>query len=465
MLFCGILILMVKIFNQNASELMAKSGIGKRRINRKYASIEKPKVKLSKEWKKLLKIVKEGRNIFLTGRAGTGKTTFLKYFRATTEKNVVVLAPTGVAAVNIQGQTIHSFFKFHPGITEGDIKKVYKDREIYEKLEILIIDEISMVRSDMLDCIDKFLRINGPEPGVVFGGVQVIVTGDLYQLPPIVQRGEEMIFKLVYKSPYFFDSNSFKRGKFLMIELLQVYRQSNEDFIELLDMVRTYRIDDEHLEKINQRVCYMDSWEEFGVSLVTTNYAADKINSDKLRELDGEARHFNGLIDGGFKLNDLPTSQNLFLKEGAQVMLLNNDSKGRWINGDIVKIIKIEDDFVRVMFDDGAFDDVGRYKWEKVKYYLNEDGKIQSEIVGSFIQFPMKLAWAITIHKGQGKTYEKVFIDFGNGTFAPGQAYVALSRCCSFEGLYLKKPLDYSHILIDERVESFMLEFPKFELE
>jgi ATP-dependent exoDNAse (exonuclease V) alpha subunit len=449
----------------NASETMARSGVGKRRENRKYLSVDKPNIKLSEEGKKLLKILNKGGNIFLTGKAGTGKTTFLKYFRATTGKNVVVLAPTGAAAVNIQGQTIHSFFKFRPGVTEKDVKRAYKDREIYEKIDVLVIDEVSMVRADLFDCIEKFLRINGPEPGSPFGGVQMVVVGDLYQLPPIVQTGEDMIFKIVYRSPYFFDSNGFKLGKFSMIELQQVYRQSDKEFIELLDLIRTYRLDDHHLLKINQRVLSFDvDSDNLGVVLVTTNYAADKINYSKLTALPGGEKKYNGYIDGEFKANDLPTLQELFLKEGAQVMLLNNDPKGRWINGDIVKVIKMEDDYIRVMFDDGTFDDIGKYKWEKVKFALEDDGKIKSEIIGGFVQFPMKLAWAITIHKGQGKTYEKVVVDFGGGTFAPGQAYVALSRCRSFEGLYLKKPLEYCHILIDERVDEFMMEFPKMEL-
>ncbi|MDD5639243.1 MAG: PIF1 family ATP-dependent DNA helicase [Candidatus Pacebacteria bacterium] len=449
----------------NNAEVMARAGIGKRRENRKYLSLNKPNIKLSEEGKKLLKILQTGKNIFLTGKAGTGKTTFLKYFRATTKKNIVVLAPTGVAAVNIQGQTIHSFFKFHLGITEKDVKKVYKNKEIYENIDVLIIDEISMVRADLFDCVEKFLRINGPEPGNPFGGIQIVIVGDLYQLPPIVQEGEDMIFKIVYRSPYFFDANCFKLGKFSMIELQQVYRQSDEEFIKLLDSIRTYQLDDNHLLKINQRVLSPDSsYDDLGVILVTNNYIAEKINYEKLISLSGNEKKYKGLIDGQFKSNDLPTFQNLSLKEGAQVMLLNNDAKRRWINGDIVKVIKMEDDYVRVMFDDGSFDDINKYKWEKVEFTLENDGKIKSEIIGSFFQFPMKLAWAITIHKGQGNTYEKAVIDFGNGTFAPGQAYVALSRCRSFEGLHLKRPLEYNHILIDERVEIFMQEFPRLEL-
>ncbi|MFA5080551.1 MAG: PIF1 family ATP-dependent DNA helicase [Candidatus Paceibacterota bacterium] len=449
----------------NSAEVMARGGIGKRRENRGYLSLDKPNIKLSEEGKKLLEILQTRENIFLTGKAGTGKTTFLKYFRATAKKNVVVLAPTGVAAVNIQGQTIHSFFKFRPGVTEKDVKKVYKNREIYENIDVLIIDEISMVRADLFDCVEKFLRINGPEPGSPFGGIQIVVVGDLYQLPPIVQGGEDMIFKIVYRSPYFFDANCFKLGKFSMVELQQVYRQSDEEFIELLDSIRTYRLDDNHLLKINQRVLSPDSsYDDLGVILVTNNYTAEKINYEKLISLSGSEKKYRGLVDGEFKSNDLPTLQDLSLKEGAQVMLLNNDPKKRWINGDIVKVIKMEDDYVRVMFDDGSFDDINKYKWEKVEFALENDGKIKSEIIGSFFQFPMKLAWAITIHKGQGKTYEKAVIDFGNGTFAPGQAYVALSRCRSFEGLHLKRPLEYNHILIDERVEIFMQEFPRLEL-
>lgn len=345
---------------------LAKRDSGMRRTSHKFALIEKPNVEFSEESKKILNLLDNtNANIFLTGKAGTGKSTLLKYFRATTKKNVAVLAPTGVAAINVQGQTIHSFFKFRPQITVDQVKKRYgKDADVYRKLDAVIIDEISMVRADLLGCIDRFLRLNGPSAQKPFGGVQLIVIGDLFQLPPIVKSEEENIFKTLYKSPFFFDSASYAQGGFIKIELHHIYRQSDPIFIGALDAFRNGTFTESHLNLINTRVVsdYEKPKNEFVISLVTKNRIADEINNAEMEKLPTSAKVYRGSIEGIFKDSDLPTSQELLVKEGAQVMLLNNDTHGKWVNGDIVKVIKTDNFSVRVQFDDGTFDDVGLNK-------------------------------------------------------------------------------------------------------
>ncbi len=441
---------------------LAKKGIGKRRGNQRYLNLEKPNITLSQEAQKTLNLLEEtNSNVFLTGRAGTGKSTFLKFLRATTRKNIVVLAYTGVAAVNIQGQTIHSFFKFLPGITEDQVYKLNNERaDLYRKLDAVVIDEISMVRSDFFDCIEKFLRLNGPHPDKPFGGVQMILIGDPYQLPPIVKEDEKQIFEEYYQSQFFFDAKSYNNSQFIRIELTHIYRQSDKDFIEILDAIRLCEMTDSHIAKINQRF-FGDSNQtndkDFQISLVTTNAIANSINAKKLAQLKGNSKTYHGIMARDMKESYFPADQDLALKEGAQVMLLNNDSKGRWINGDLAKVIQLDESTVRVLFEDNTFEDIGSYKWETVQFnYDEEEKKIKSEITGSFTQLPLRLAWAVTIHKGQGKTFESATIDFGNGTFASGQAYVALSRCKSLKGLTLKSPLRHHHIFIDPRVNEFM---------
>lgn len=441
-------------YNSIQNNFVAK----KRRASRRYLTLEKPDVILSEESRKILELIENtNTNTFITGRAGTGKSTLLKYFRATTKKNIVALAPTGVAAVNIQGQTIHSFFHFPITVTEDNVKKDYKRADLYKKLDTIIIDEISMVRADLFDCLEKFLRLNGPLPEKPFGGIQVIVVGDLYQLPPVVTREEKPIFEKHYRSPYFFDSRSYERANFVVFELADIYRQSNEEFIKILDSIRVYSATDDHIKKINEQFNkeYVDN--DFKITLVTTNTMANEININELNKLPGKSRQYIGSVSGDFRERDLPTEKELFLRPGSQIMLLNNDSLGRWANGDLARIISLSEESIRVLFEDGSYDDVIRYKWDKVLFvYDDEEDKIRSEIVGSFVQFPMRLAWALTIHKGQGKTFEKVIVDFGEGTFVPGQAYVALSRCKSLEGLLLKSLLEHKHLIIDNRINEFM---------
>ncbi len=442
-------------------DTLIKHGIGQRRKGQRHLIVEKPDIILSEKAQRILdSIESSSKNIFLTGRAGTGKSTLLRYFRATTKKNTVFLAPTGVAAVNIQGQTVHSFFKFLPGITEDKVKRTRGKRvKIYKNIDIIVIDEVSMVRVDLFDCVDKFLRLNGPDPKKPFGGIQMVVVGDVYQLPPVVPNDEKALFETYYKSPYFFDSKNYIAAKFSNFELTEVYRQSDEEFIEILDAIRTCNISEEHISRINQQLTENENDHEnnFHISLVPTNVMADNINIRRLNEIRGVEKVYEGDIEGEFRDRNLPTAQKLTLKEGAQIMLLNNDPKGRWINGDIARVVRLDIMSVRVVFEDGSFDDIGNFKWEMIRFVYDEaEGKIQSEIVGSFTQIPIRLAWAVTIHKGQGKTFDRVIIDFGSGTFASGQAYVALSRCRSLGGLLLKSPLEEHHIFIDRRVDEFM---------
>lgn len=431
-----------------------------RRTSRRTVAIEKPDFTPSEETQAVLATLEEtNQNIFLTGRAGTGKSTLLNYFRATTKKNIAVVAPTGVAAINVNGETIHHFFKFGIGQTVDQIRKTSTERQkFFKALDMLVIDEISMVRADLFDCVDRFLRINGKNQNLPFGGVQMLVIGDLYQLPPVVRPEERGLFEgLFYESPFFFDAKAFHGAGFETVELTHVYRQSDQDFIDILDAIRVAKATNLHLERVNLTVGAQQAGADFQVSLVPRNASADRINAEHLSRLPGEAVTFKGQASGEFRDKDFPTAQELQLKVGAQVMLLNNEQRGRWVNGDLAKVTGIEKDSVRVTFEDGSFDDVSRYTWEKVHFVFNEETeKIEPTSGGSFTQLPMKLAWAVTIHKGQGKTYDRVVIDFGSGMFAPGQAYVALSRCRSLEGLSLTAPIQQRHIFTDPRIDEFM---------
>lgn len=405
-------------------------------------------------------------NFFITGKAGTGKTTLIKYFREQTEKKIVVLAPTGVSAINIGGQTIHSFFKFGINVTPVSIKKATKAQaDLYRKIDTIIIDEISMVRADLLDCVDLALRINGKDKNKPFGGVQLIVVGDLFQLPPVVTNYEADMFTSYYKSPYFFDSKVFSQANFQILELNKIYRQDDKKFIDILEGVRTGNLKDSHLDLLNTRhdATLLESLDssilDDYIFLVTTNAMADAINTGKLSEIQTAKTIFKGKKAGQFDKN-FPTNEDLVLKEGAKVMLLNNDTEGRWVNGDVGIVTRIDDRkeeiYVRLENDNIEYL-IPKYTWEMIRFSYDKDfDSIDSDVIGSFTQFPIRLAWAITIHKGQGKTYNNVIVDFGRGTFTHGQAYVALSRCRSLEGMILKTPLIRRHIIIDERVNGFM---------
>ncbi len=406
------------------------------------------------------------RHVFVTGKAGTGKSTLLQYFKHTTSKSVVFLAPTGVAAINIGGETIHSFFMFRPDITPDRVKRVpERKREIYNIIETIVIDEISMVRADLLDCVDVFLRKNR-EIDLPFGGVQMIFIGDLYQLPPVVKGEEKKIFKEIYKSAFFFDAKVMNEIMFEFVELQKVYRQSDEDFIDLLNAIRNGTVGDEHIEKLNSRVGAEIDGQGIVVYLTTTNEKARRINRENLEKLRGKLYEFPAYIDGEFDRGSYPADPVLHIKKGAQIMMLNNDRDRYWVNGTmgIVRGVRysrrLEAHKIIVELDNGYEVEVLPYTWEIFKYRFDRDmGKITTETIGSFTQYPMKLAWAVTIHKSQGKTFDNVIIDIGRGAFSAGQVYVALSRCTSFDGISLVKPIKKKNIFVDYRCVKFLTSY------
>ena len=423
------------------------------------------KIEINEKFKLALETIENtDKNLFITGKAGTGKSTFLEYFRSKTKKKIVVLAPTGVAALNVKGQTIHSFFRFRVDVTLEKVKKITsKDSNIYNELDAIIIDEISMVRADLMDCIDRFLRLNCKSQGS-FGGKQMIFIGDLYQLPPVVTSKEKDAFKDHYQSPYFFSSSVYKEIKFEMIELEKIYRQTDEKFIDILNAIRNNSITDEMLNKLNKRldVSFEPDIDDFYIWLTTRNDRAKEINEDRLEDIDEKEHVFQAEIYGDFDRSTFPNDEELTLKVGAQVMFLNNDSAGDWVNGTIGNItyIDIGEDVIYVELMSGEEVEVEPYTWELFNYKFNAEEKtIETESVGSFTQYPIKLAWAITIHKSQGKTFEKVILDIGSGTFAPGQMYVGLSRCTSLKGLVLKKAISKKNIFMDWNVVKFMTSF------
>ncbi len=432
-------------------------------------------IEINPEFERALDIMENsGKSIFVTGRAGTGKSTLLSYFCQTTKKKVAVLAPTGVAALNVKGRTIHSFFKFRPTITVEMVKKQRfhdENANIYRKLDMIIIDEISMVRADLLDCVDRFMRLNGRDSMLPFGGVQMVFIGDLYQLPPVVTSNEREVFRSVYESPYFYSAHLFKSFEMEFLELQKVYRQSDAEFIGLLNAIRNRSIGVEEIEAINERCLpgFQPRPGERYVYLTTTNAMADSINTDRLGRLKNAPHAFTAEISGDFGKEYYPTAVDLHLKPRAQVMMLNNDSSGRWVNGSIGEITRIYPGdegqaVISVELDEGETVEVTPFTWEISSMSVRE-GQLQSEVVGTFTQYPMMLAWAVTIHKSQGKTFDRVIIDFGRGTFAHGQAYVALSRCTSLEGIVLTRPLRIQDILTDFDVVRFLTRYQYMKAE
>jgi ATP-dependent exoDNAse (exonuclease V) alpha subunit len=410
------------------------------------------------------------RCLFITGKAGTGKSTLLSHFCARTNKRPVVLAPTGVAALNVRGQTIHKFFHFYIDVTPDKIRRrQVKPRtpKLYKKLKTIIIDEVSMVRADMLDCIDEFLRLYGPDESQPFGGVQMIFVGDLYQLPPVVSRDSEEIFSEHYETPYFFSARCLREADFTIVELDKIYRQKEQKFVDLLNRIRTDSADDEDIAHLNTRFNphYQPNPKEFFINLTTTNRKADEINAHHLAALPAKMHSTNAIVSGDFGKEFFPTAPELQFKLGAQIMLINNDSQGRWVNGSIGVIEAVKRDendraYINVRLTD-EHDRVAVYPhtWEVYRYGL-DGGEITANSVGSFTQFPFRLAWAVTIHKAQGKTFDHVMIDIDRGTFAAGQMYVALSRCTSFEGIVLKTRIARQHIRTDARIVEFLARYP-----
>jgi ATP-dependent exoDNAse (exonuclease V) alpha subunit len=409
--------------------------------------------------------------IFISGRAGTGKTTLVNYLRNNLTEQVAVVAPTGVAALQVRGVTIHSFFRFPPRLIfpENDIKKL-KDRRLYNKLGVLIIDEISMVRADMIDAIDMFLRVNGPREGHPFGGIQIIFVGDLFQLPPVVRQEEmEVLRERGYDAAYFFNASILHRSDLTYIELIKIFRQKDQSFTQLLNKVRMNQDAGTALQIINE-TCFRPNMgvDNQAITLTTTNQRADSINTKEMRMLDTETRIYKGRIDGKFNVDErnLPSPLDLTLKLGARVMFTANDRNipRRWMNGTLGKVVQFETDSITVELDVSVHAssklrhlvEVPIFAWESYQYEFDEkEQQIKPVVNGKFEQFPLMLAWAVTIHKSQGKTLEKVRVDLTGGSFAPGQVYVALSRCTTLEGIELLQPIKNNDVRTDAHVKEF----------
>ena len=411
-------------------------------------------------------------SVFLTGRAGTGKSTFLKYICQNTHKKHIVLAPTGIAAINAGGVTIHSFFKvpFRP-ILPNDPDLSTKDRRIYDflkynkakmklikEVELIIIDEISMVRGDILDFMDQVLRVFSGNKMAPFGGKQILMVGDAFQLEPVVKRDEWQILNRFYSTPYFFSAQVFQKIPLIQIELKKVYRQSDPVFVDILDRIRVKTATSEELTAINRRLNpgFKTPVDELFITLATRRDTVDYINEQKLDELPDEEFEFQGTIVGEFSESSLPTLKRLILKENAQVMFVKNDMEKRWYNGSLGMIDSFDDSGIYVRLEDESIHLVSKEKWENLRYkYDEKNNRIIAEEIGSFHQFPLRLAWAVTVHKSQGLTFDKVVIDFSGGAFAGGQLYVALSRCRSLEGMILRTPVKQSDIIVKQEVEQF----------
>ena len=409
-------------------------------------------------------------HVFITGRAGTGKSTLLRHFLAHTKLRAAVLAPTGVAALNVGGQTIHSFFGFKPGMTPQEAKrKGGKPRfpKMMEDLQMVVIDEASMVRADLLDCVDAYLRAARGRQDEPFGGVRMAFIGDLYQLPPVVSREEEGLFKEHYETPYFFSSlglrETLERGTLELVELSNVYRQKDRRFLDILNTVRNRSLNADLMEALNERARPKPSeWPEDAIHLTATNAQARDVNEARLAALPGRGATYWAQANGSFDAGSYPTGAELTLKPGCAVMFLNNDADGRWVNGSMGKVVSAGDFSILVrMADGGETHEVEPFTWEMVNYsYDPASRSLGRKTVGTFRQLPVFLAWAITVHKSQGKTFRKVVADLSRA-FAPGQAYVALSRCTSLEGLFLKSPLSSGSVKLDERIVKFLTDFQR----
>lgn len=415
------------------------------------------------------------RHIFLTGKAGTGKTTFLKYIREHTRKKCVVVAPTGVAAMNAGGVTMHSFFQlplgpFIPvndrlsgdGVTDQytlfkNIRVSEEKREIFRDLELLIIDEVSMVRSDMLDATDAILRYFRKALHTPFGGVQVLYIGDLFQLPPVMPDAQWSLLRNYYESPFFFHAKAIAEAPPVYIELKKIYRQSQQDFIDILNRIRHAEVRGEDLARLNGLIGAREEPGQKYITLTSHNHKADRINADELNKLSGKARQFKGVVEGDFPEKTLPTEVMLELKEGAQVMFIRNDKSEdrRYYNGKLATVTRIAGAVYVELAESGEEIELEQETWSNIRYSYNKlEERIDEEKLGSFTQYPIRLAWAITIHKSQGLTFQHAIIDAGD-SFAPGQVYVALSRCTSLDGLILRSPIHPSSISTDPLVLEF----------
>ena len=412
---------------------------------------------LSEEFESIVEQLENTKDHFyITGKAGSGKSTLLAYFRSITQKNTAVLAPTGVAAIRVKGQTIHSFFGFPPKVIQTRHIKKVRQIELLQNLETLIIDEISMVRADVFDAIDYSLRVHRKKLTQPFGGVQVIVFGDLFQLPPVVNMDESSLLERIYPSgQFFFHSNIFQDAQFKTLELLSIYRQKDDHFIYLLNAVRDGSITHSQIDNLNDSLVDNFKMDEGKIILTTTNARASGINQNYLKQLSSEEFSYRAQATGQFYKELFPTDEVLKLKKGAQVIMIKNDPEKRWVNGSIGTIHDIAEKKIKVKINHKIYE-VKKEKWDRIQYSYDDDQQeILENVTGSFKQYPMRLAWAITIHKSQGQTFEKVIIDMSQGSFAPGQLYVALSRCISLEGIELLRPLKKSDVIVNKQLIGF----------